>query len=162
MPASQISGESTTDVAACIADIERRMGSAPSYGLRLDVHVDPGLPGLDCEPHALQAAILHLLFNARDAMTGGGRIRLRAEQAMPADPVAIRIEDTGTGMSPDTLARAFDPSFTTKCEGLGGFGLVIVERFVSEAGGAVTIESKPGIGTIATLRLPPAKHTKRE
>lgn len=58
------------------------------------------------------------------------------------------------GMSPITIARAFDPFFTTKGDGLGGVGLPMVERFVREAGGRISIESQLEVGTTVTMRLP--------
>jgi signal transduction histidine kinase len=81
-------------------------------------------------------------------------VLIRAHQAGSA--IELRVADHGRGMSRATIARVFDPFFTTKADGLGGFGLPMVERFVRGAGGALTIVSELGVGTIVTLGLPAA------
>jgi signal transduction histidine kinase len=69
--------------------------------------------------------------------------------------LALRVSDTGCGMSPETIDRAFDPFFTTKTGARGsGLGLTMVRRFVQDAGGNVSIESELGLGTAVTLQLP--------
>jgi signal transduction histidine kinase len=106
---------------------------------------------------ALQTALLNLLLNARDAMPGGGVIRVSAEAAASKSAgsfVSLRVADSGIGMKRETIERAFEPFFTTKPDGLGGIGLPMVRRFVEEAGGRVSIDSEPGVGTTVTLHLP--------
>lgn len=107
----------------------------------------------------LEAAILNLAVNARDAMGGVGVITLSARNEPAAggadDYVAIAIKDAGKGMSAEVLKFAFEPFFTTKDVGQGtGLGLSQVYGFATQAGGRVDIESAVGIGTTVTLRLP--------
>ena len=114
----------------------------------------------------LEAAILNLAINARDAMPDGGNLRIEASNAVVggneagADLTAghyvrVDVADTGVGMEEDVVKRAFEPFFTTKSIGKGsGLGLSQVYGFVSQSGGAVRIDSTPGIGTVVTLYLP--------
>jgi signal transduction histidine kinase len=68
--------------------------------------------------------------------------------------IELRVSGTGLGMTHDVLGRASDPYLTTKMSGLGGLGLPMVMRFEQEAGGSLFLESEPGRGTTAALRLP--------
>lgn len=140
------------DVAACLADVVALVAAGEERGLSVDVLIAPDLPAIACDPIGLRRAVLNLVFNARDAMAGEGTVRLEAQPVQSA--VEVRVGDDGIGMSPSVLARVFDPFFTTKRDGLGGIGLPMVEHFVRGAGGQVTVESEPGIGTTVTLRLP--------
>jgi CheY-like chemotaxis protein len=115
-----------------------------------------------------QSAILNLAVNARDAMPGGGRLVIETrnvvldEKAMtvlqdmaPGCYVVVSVRDTGGGMTREVAARAFDPFFTTKEINKGtGLGLSQVYGFARQSGGATTIESKPGRGTVVNLYLP--------
>jgi signal transduction histidine kinase len=143
-------------LAACLAEVETLTQLTWERTIELDIQASFDLPVVKCEPLALQNAVLNLLSNARDAMPNGGVVSLRAEAiSLPSgDGIELRVSDSGVGMKPDTVARAFDLFFTTKCEGLGGFGLPMVERFARDAGGFVHIESEYGVGTTVILRLP--------
>jgi PAS domain S-box-containing protein len=113
----------------------------------LHVHVDAA---------QLESAILNLAVNARDAMPNGGAIQLSTRSVGDrSDQVEIEVADTGVGMPPDVLARIFDPFFTTKEVGKGsGLGLSQVYGFVSQSGGRVTADSRPGEGARVRLTLP--------
>jgi len=147
------------DVAACLADIVALVGGGEDRLLRIELRVEPGLPAPACDPVGLRRALLNLVLNAREAMGGQGTVRVEA-RAMPC-AVALSVRDHGAGMSPATLARVFDPFFTTRRGAPGGIGLPMVERFVRSAGGGVAIESEPGIGTTVTLHLPAAFQESR-
>ena len=115
-----------------------------------------------------EAALLNLVVNARDAMPGAGKLRIatgkktvgaaearRMSGIAPGDFVTVAVADTGEGMSRDVLTRVFEPFFTTKEVGKGsGLGLSQVYGFVTQSGGHVAIDSKPGVGTTVTLYLP--------
>ncbi|HEX2885317.1 PAS domain S-box protein [Vineibacter terrae] len=136
--------------------------------LRFDLRADPTIAHIDA--HQLHNAILNLAVNARDAMPGGGRLlietsnigldkRLAAEIAdiRPGRYIAIRVVDTGRGMSADIMSRAIEPFFTTKPAGKGtGLGLSMVYGFVKQSGGHMTIDSRPGDGASVCLLLPQA------
>ena len=97
------------------------------------------------------------MFNAREAMPDGGLILIDAAVVPRALPsIELRVEDSGIGMTQETMIRAFDLFFTTKGTGLGGVGLPMVKRFVEEHGGSVDLESTFGSGTTVILRLPAA------
>lgn len=140
------------EVAACLADVVALAVTDDKVRLVHDIAMAADLPDVACDPIGLRRAMLNLLFNARDAMGGAGTVRIAARAT--ACLVELSVSDSGTGMTPAVLARVFDPFFTTKRDGLGGIGLPTVERFVRNAGGNVSIESEPGIGTTVTLRLP--------
>jgi len=147
------------DVAECLTDIVALIAGGEDRLLRVVVIAEPGLPALACDPIGLRRALLNLVLNARDAMSGEGTVWIEA-RALPS-AVTLGVRDHGAGMSPATLARVFDPFFTTKRDGLGGIGLPMVERFARSTGGGVSIESEAGIGTLVTLHLPAAFQESR-
>ena len=114
----------------------------------------------------LEAALVNLAINARDAMPEGGRLRVAASNLSlsagaasggiaPGDYVVIAVSDTGKGMSPGVLEKAFEPFFTTKEAGKGtGLGLSMVYGFLQQSKGHVRIESEVGRGTTVRLYLP--------
>ncbi|SDG08710.1 PAS domain S-box-containing protein [Pseudomonas abietaniphila] len=116
------------------------------------------------DPNQLEAALLNLAVNARDAMDGQGQIRIEASlrtvlaadaQLNPGEYGCLCVIDTGTGMDEETLKRATEPFFTTKGIGQGtGLGLSMVHGLVQQSGGALRLCSSPGIGTTAALWLP--------
>ncbi|QYE33300.1 hypothetical protein KZX46_00375 (plasmid) [Polymorphobacter sp. PAMC 29334] len=117
------------------------------------------LPEVFCSEQAFDDAVLNIVVNAGRAMPSGGRISITTS----LDPAirdglsfaVLRIADTGYGMPAEIAARAFDPRFTTRPNGQGsGLGLSAVASFARSAGGSAELESRPGIGTIVTLRLP--------
>jgi CheY-like chemotaxis protein len=119
------------------------------------------------DPSQIEAAILNLAINARDAMPDGGGVLTIATRnvTLPAsgsvtagDYVAVRVTDTGTGMSPEVLGRVFEPFFTTKEPGRGsGLGLSQVHGLAVQSGGDVHIDSNLGEGTMVTLLMPRAR-----
>ncbi len=136
--------------------------------LQAETCAAPGIAFVD--PAALEAAVLNIALNARDAMADGGTLVFRtalidvAEAQAPeydvaaGSYIALSIEDSGTGMTPEVMARVFEPFFTTKAGGAGtGLGLSMVYGFAKQSGGSVAIASTPGRGTTVTLYLPPAR-----
>jgi hypothetical protein len=120
-----------------------------------------------CDPNQLEAALLNLAINARDAMPRGGRLTITTANLpivgvtadtpalAPGDYICIDVIDTGTGMSADIAARAFDPFFTTKPIGQGtGLGLSMIYGFARQSNGHATIDSKIGRGTSVKIYLP--------
>jgi two-component system, cell cycle sensor histidine kinase and response regulator CckA len=116
------------------------------------------------DPAELERAILNLAINARDAMPRGGRFTIRSERLAPSGDegpsIAISVADTGVGMDPAVAEHCFEPLFTTKPSGQGtGLGLTAVHAAVSQAGGRVTIDTAPELGTTFTLIFPWADGT---
>lgn len=124
----------------------------------------PGdLPRAHTDPYQLEAALMNLAVNARDAMPRGGSITISARSERihdhatlePGDYVRLTVADTGEGMDEATLARATEPFFTTKGVGKGtGLGLSMVHGLAAQSGGGLSMKSHPGAGTEVELWLP--------
>lgn len=130
------------------------------------------LPPIEVDPGQLEQAVLNLAVNARDAMPRGGTLTLsayREEEIRPQSAgdatteedggrvvrTILRVSDTGTGMSADTLSRVFEPFYTTKAKGKGtGLGLSMVYGFVEQSGGSIHVESRIGEGSNFYLGFP--------
>ena len=145
-------------------------GELLGHSLGQEIRLETTLTGERCQawvdPAQLQNALLNLAFNARDAMTEGGTLTIAtaSERAnRSAGPpgsafVVVTVADTGHGMAPEVLERAFEPLFTTKEAGGGtGLGLSMVYGFAKQSGGHVRIRSQVGRGTQVTLYLPDAE-----
>jgi signal transduction histidine kinase len=121
-----------------------------------------GLPRIACNRQRLESAILNLAINARDAMPVGGRLVIttfhiepieKCRGPMKRNGIAVRVTDTGKGMSPDVLRRAFDLFYTTKSHGTG-LGLAMIREFVEQFRGKVSATSTAGHGTTVELHFP--------
>ncbi len=118
---------------------------------QLPVKIDPG---------EVEQIVLNLAANARDAMPQGGTLTLAlSRSAVDTGEIArLEITDTGVGMDPETLARAFDPFFSTKGLGSGtGLGLSTAYSLITRAGGEITARSEPGRGATFEIVLPLAE-----
>ena len=136
--------------------------------IELETVVSGGLWNTLADPNHLQNVIVNLAINARDAMEGAGRLTIEAGNAMLDDDytrhhddlasgqyVMIAVSDTGCGMTPEVLACAFEPFYTTKPEGRGtGLGLSMAYGFMKQTGGHIKLYSEPGHGTTVKLYLP--------
>jgi signal transduction histidine kinase len=145
------------DVSGCLLEITSMLDARGETDMVLNVDIEPDLPRVRCNPLGLQSALLNLLLNARNAMAGRGVVSVSASRGrgeLVVETIEITVTDGGGGMSPEIIARALDPFFTTKTDGTGGLGLPMVDRFVRESGGSLSIDSKPGVGTSVTVRLP--------
>ncbi len=140
-----------------------RRSLGPSFMIQTSFPAD--LAAVSADVNQLEMALLNLAVNARDAMPGGGTIAITAlEREVAAGDVAdldlgryvrLTVADSGSGMAPETLARAADPFFTTKGVGKGtGLGLSMVHGFARQIGGALELESRVGAGTHAHIWLP--------
>ena len=138
--------------------------------ITVSTQLAPDLWPAIADPTQLEAAIVNLAINARDAMPEGGRLLIetankridandvaKSFEAAPGNYVMLAVSDTGTGMPPEVLARVFEPFFTTKPAGKGtGLGLSMVYGFVRQSQGHVQIYSEVGHGTSVRLYLPRA------
>jgi signal transduction histidine kinase/ActR/RegA family two-component response regulator len=139
-----------------------------SLGAKVSLVIDIGTDvwPMRVDVAELELALINIAVNARDAMPNGGRFTVRAanitfrhEDGFPltGEFVQLSLEDTGVGMPPDVLARAFEPLFTTKPKGMGtGLGLPQVFAFCERSGGLAAIDSAIGAGTSVRLYLPRA------
>ncbi|MEA3396628.1 MAG: GAF domain-containing protein, partial [Chloroflexota bacterium] len=121
--------------------------------LRRDL--SPDLPVILASPNELGQVFLNLVLNAMDAMPEGGTLRV-ASRMTEDGRLIMTISDTGHGISPEHLTRAFEPFFSTKEKGTG-LGLFVSHNIVRRHGGEITVQSKVGAGTTFTVRLPAAR-----
>lgn len=153
------------DVSALVTGMADLVASTSGPQTRVSVDVEADLPAAVADPNQLEMAILNLSVNARDAMPDGGRLSISARVAeiseghhtglKPGRFVRLSVADTGMGMDPETLKRAIEPFYSTKGIGKGtGLGLSMVHGLAAQLGGALTIESRQGLGTDVQLWLP--------
>lgn len=158
--------ESTAvDIGKLIRDMESLVRTTIGSGIQLTIDIPQDLPSANADANQLEMALLNLCANARDAMPDGGmlRIAVSAERLQRAQPallpagryIRLSIADNGTGMDERTVERAIEPFFTTKGVGQGtGLGLSTAHGLALQLGGAMTISSKPDLGTTIDLWLP--------
>jgi PAS domain S-box-containing protein len=156
------------DVRSFLGEVTTMVRPSLRTDIELVTEVSDQVWPIDADAGALELAILNLAFNARDSMAGSGTIRISAHnvvldgtpEGLTGEHVALRIADTGTGMSPETAERVFEPFFTTKGYGEGtGLGLSQVFGFAKQIGGAASVESDLGKGSTFTLYLPVSRGT---
>ncbi len=121
---------------------------------------EPKLPPIQGNAGRLQQVFLNLFLNAKDAMPGGGTLRV---STLNGESVSVSVSDTGTGIAPENIQRIYDPFFTTKTsprEGQArgtGLGLSVTYGIIQEHAGKIRVESHPGAGTTFTLDFPLSK-----
>jgi signal transduction histidine kinase len=108
-------------------------------------------PILKADKEKMIRVFVNLIKNAFDAMPEGGSLKIRNEKAK--SKVTFIFEDTGAGMTKETMLKLWTPLFTTKAKGMG-FGLAICKRIVEAHGGTISVESTIGEGTKMTVTLP--------
>lgn len=154
------------DVAAVVADLEAMLRRLVSRKVQLRVLSEPGTTVV-CDPGHLEQIVMNLVVNASDAIPDTGTITIVTRPArhdeLPREyegggetpVVLIEVADTGVGMDAALQRRIFEPLFTTKPAGKGtGLGLSTVKELVSAAGGAVTVTSAPGHGSLFRVFIP--------
>jgi hypothetical protein len=108
---------------------------------------------IEVDPSQFEQVVINLVLNARDAVREGGGIEIST--ARVGGDVVVAVRDEGIGMDAATQARAFEPLFTTKPDGMGtGLGLATVRSIARQAGGDATLRSTPGQGTTVEVRFP--------
>jgi CheY-like chemotaxis protein len=156
------------DVNMLVNGLSEMVHRTLSETISVETVLGAGVWRVEVDPAELEAAIVNLAVNARDAMPNGGRLTIETSNAhideayvaahsevVPGQYVAIAVTDTGVGMDAKTIAQAFEPFFTTKAVGKGtGLGLSQVYGFVKQSGGHVKIYSELGQGTTVKLYLP--------
>jgi len=161
----------TVDLCAQLRSAVQLMKGSLRGNVAVEVHCTDDVWPVTLEPLQFDVALLNLAMNARDAMPDGGVLRLEARNitidagdagAGPAlargDYVLVSMVDSGSGMTPEVMARALDPFFTTKPPGQGtGLGLPQAYAFATQAGGTLVLDSIPGIGTRVDLYLARAR-----
>lgn len=144
--------------------LRRALGEA----IEIETVIAGGLWNTLVDPTQLENALLNLAINARDAMSGQGKLTIESGNAFldeayvqnhddvkPGQYVVLAVTDTGTGIPPEIISQVFEPFFTTKPEGQGsGLGLSMVYGLVKQSGGHIKIYSEPGEGTTVRLYFP--------
>lgn len=157
-----------TDVNDLIEGMREFLTRTLDETIDLEFYAGSGMQPTRIDRNQLENIILNLAINARDAMPGGGSLIVATELVQREHGVAddgttieagayieISVIDTGIGMTPDIRRRAFEPFYTTKGVGRGsGLGLSAVLGFVSQSGGHVELDTRPGSGTAVRLYLP--------
>jgi two-component system, NtrC family, sensor kinase len=121
--------------------------------VRMDLFLDDAVPAVWAVADHVTQVLMNLLINAADALRDASERRLEVRTAIDGASVRLEIRDTGSGMSPEIAARAFDEGFTTKPEG-SGIGLFMCKTLVERDGGRISLHSQQGIGTAITIWLP--------
>jgi PAS domain S-box-containing protein len=137
---------------------------APAIGTHVHIvsHLAPDLHPILAEPASVAQILLNITVNAAHAMPDGGTLTIvtsnvdgNDDPALTGPYARLTLRDTGHGMTPETLARAIEPFFTTKGRGNGsGLGLATVYGIVNQLGGVLTLDSAPGRGAVVTVYLP--------
>ena len=161
------------DLNVVVAGMHELLESALGHRVQMKTHLAPDLWQAMVDPTQIELVILNLVINARDAMPNGGVVTIetanchrdkpvRPEEPAAGDYIAVKVIDTGIGMTPEVQTRAFEPFFSTKGPGAGsGLGLSQVFGTAHQSGGDVKIESAPGKGTTVSVFLPRAKIENR-
>jgi signal transduction histidine kinase len=159
------------DLNAVVAGMRELLDSALGHRVQMETRLASDLWPAMVDPTQIELVILNLVINARDATPNGGVVTIetanshrdepiRPEEPAPGDYIVVKVIDTGTGMTPEVQAKAFEPFFSTKGPGAGsGLGLSQVFGTAHQSGGDVQIESAPGKGTTVSVFLPRAKTT---
>jgi signal transduction histidine kinase/ActR/RegA family two-component response regulator len=157
------------DLNVLVYEMERLLQRV--IGESIHIVIDPIGSGarVRADPSQLEQVLLNLGVNARDAMPGGGTLRIATRQrelkreeilargidVAPGEYILLVVSDTGSGMDDETRSRIFEPFFTTKGPGKGtGLGLATVYGIVKQSGGGITVETLPGQGCTFTIFLP--------
>jgi len=156
------------DLNAQVRDMQDMLQRSLGELVQLEMVHNPDVWCVEVDPSQLEASVLNLAVNARDAMQDGGRLIIEVDNAHldddfsaqnpdvpPGQYAMLRVKDTGHGMTAETMARVFEPFFTTKEVGRGtGLGLSMVYGFAKQSGGHVLLDSTPGAGTSITMLFP--------
>jgi PAS domain S-box-containing protein len=160
-----------SDLNRIVAEIEDMLRRLIGEDIDLAFHPAPEPAWVRADTGQLEQVVMNLVVNARDAMPRGGRLTIEITHVDQKQPltqgdvtlkpgfcVALTVRDTGCGMDAETLARVFEPFFTSKDFGQGtGLGLAIVYGIVQQSAGHITVSSEPDAGSSFTIYLPLAE-----
>jgi PAS domain S-box-containing protein len=161
----QVMQPQVVDVNALVSRMAELLPRLIGENIELKVHLDENLHPVQIDPTYLQQVIMNLAVNARDAMQGGGQLRIETAnvhldtvsmgRVLEGNFVELTMADTGMGIEPALQEQVFEPFFTTKERGKGtGLGLSTVYGIVRQSNGHITLESEPGHGAVFHIFLP--------
>ncbi|HEY2786687.1 MAG TPA: PAS domain S-box protein [Fimbriiglobus sp.] len=155
------------DLTVVVADVQKMLRRIVGEDVQLAVASDPAVDAVKADPGQIEQVLLNLVVNARDAMPKGGRLTIEVRNAelddtyarshldvRPGPYVLLAVTDSGCGMDAATVARIFEPFFSTKGEHGTGLGLATVHGIVRQGGGHVAVYSEVGRGTTFKVYLP--------
>ena len=156
------------DLNSIVRETQQMLASLIGEDIEFKVSVEAPLGFVKADKIQLEQVLMNLLLNARDAMPGGGKLRISTANVIldaafcathpevsPGEYVLLSVNDSGTGMEAEIQAHVFEPFFTTKAVGKGsGLGLSMVYGMVQQAGGCITVSSGVGQGTTFDIYLP--------
>ena len=157
----------TIDLNEIVPNLLKMLRRTLRESIELEVELDPDLWDTTIDRSQLEQVLMNLVVNAGDAMRRGGTLRVKTanrtvsevdarthEGLAAGDYILLSVADTGEGMPPEVVSRAFEPFYTTKPRGSGtGLGLATVYGIVKQADGYISLSSEPGDGTTATVYL---------
>jgi PAS domain S-box-containing protein len=173
---AEITQTQVIDLNTVVTGVEELLRRTIDEDIRMNIDLTRQSWPVEADPGQVEQVLLNLVVNARDAMPSGGVLTIATDPvtidensaALDSDTPAgrymrLRVTDTGTGMSQATIDRAFEPFFTTKPKGQGtGLGLATIYGIVTQAGGQVHIDSRPGAGTTITALLPATHESAKD
>jgi len=159
-----------------IKETVRMLEQILSEEVRISTEIEPGEFVVEADPTQVQQVLMNLAVNARDAISGGGELKISLDRVLFADDeprpfpqmgpgewLRLAVRDDGGGMSPEVAERVFEPFFTTKEPGKGtGLGLAQVYGIVKQHEGFIDLETEPGVGTAFLIFLPFSRNEVRE
>ncbi len=160
----------TIGLGEAVTEFSRLVRRLLREDIELEIRAAPPGPPVRGDPGALDQILMNLVTNARDAISGGGRVVVEVSAVtldrddcdhlgagIPGPWAVLAVSDTGSGMTAEVRERLFEPFFTTKEPGTGtGLGMAVVFGLVQEHGGFVRVDSAPGEGTTVRVYLPSA------
>ncbi|CAN7663171.1 hybrid sensor histidine kinase/response regulator [Neorhizobium sp. LjRoot104] len=154
---------SRVDVGECVGEIVKLVRPSLGEDIKLTYECDENTPAAFADPALLETSLINLVINAADAMNcSGGSIKI-CTNANADGAVAIAVSDNGPGMDDTIRARIFEPFFSTKSDqSRNGLGLTMVQGFITDSGGSISVESELGHGTSFLLTLPAAADASKE
>ena len=144
----------TVELPPLFAELSHTLEHTLGQDIAISIDTAPGLPPVLVDATHLDAALLNLALNARDAMHHKGKLRIEATAT--GEQVVIAVTDTGEGMTPEVLSHACEPFYSTKGTMGSGLGLSMVQGFARQSGGELRIQSATGQGTRVEIWLPKA------
>jgi signal transduction histidine kinase len=152
-----LSDEGPLDLNLLAAELAQLLDSTTLMRIKFETDFQPDLPLVQGDAGALSNALMNLCINSIDAMPNGGTLTIQTRLGMDGS-VALRVKDTGEGMSQLALSRAVEPFYTTKPVGKGtGLGLSMVYGILRAHEGSLVLQSHPGQGTEATMLFPASR-----
>jgi signal transduction histidine kinase len=151
LPRPKLEKENLGAIVAAVAELSR--GELAQAGVEITVDVAPGLPDIPADEAQLRQALINLIRNAREALSGVEKRRVDITVRERAGRIAVTVRDSGAGIGAADIGKIFDPFFSTKSRGTG-LGLALVQQIVVDHGGQIEVASQPGAGTTFTLTFP--------